>query len=110
MNDFDPIDLASADARKGEALTASAQQSQRFVEDLSWVMANVKGRRLMFWLLSQAGVFRTTFLETPQRAAYMALAMAHDEGRKELGYRLMGEVGRACPERYAQMMKENTNG
>lgn len=84
--------------------------SDEFVDDFKWLMRNERGRRLMFWLLSRAGVFRTTFEEAPTRAEYMALAMAHAEGRKDLGYRLMAQIDRFCPEQYLRMMKENKNG
>ncbi len=109
MIERDPTDFVAAGQARDAARASSTAKAKEFAEDLGWLMNSVRGRRLAFWLLSQAGVYRTTFFETPQRAPYMALAMAHDEGRKELGYRLMGEIGRVCPESYAQMMKENSN-
>ena len=40
----------------------------------------------------------------------MPIAMAHAEGRKDMGYRLMGKINVICPEQYQKMMKENANG
>ena len=86
------------------------EMSDEFVSDFKWLMRDVKGRRLMFWLLARSGVFRTTFEESPVRAAYMPIAMAHAEGRKDMGYRLMAKINTVCPEQYLKMMKENANG
>lgn len=86
------------------------EYSDEFESDFKWLMKNVRGRRLVHWLLARAGVFRTTFEEAPIRAPYMAIAMAHAEGRKDMGYRLMGVIGRLCPNLYGKMMEENRNG
>lgn len=86
------------------------EASDQFVGDFKWLMRDVKGRRLVYWLLSRSGVFRTTFDESPLRAQYMSIAMAHAEGRKDMGYRLMGKIGSICPDQYTKMMKENANG
>lgn len=110
MNEFDPVNTAEFERRKAEQIANQVKKKKEFSDDFKWFMGDPKGRRLMFWMLSYAGVYRTTFEESPQRASYMALAMAHAEGRKELGYRLMGEISRLCPEQYARMMKENADG
>lgn len=86
------------------------ESSDEFGDDFKWLMRNERGRRLMFWLLARAGIFRTTFEETPMRAGYMPIAMAHAEGRKDIGYRLMAQIDRLCPDLYSKMMKENQNG
>ena len=83
------------------------EASDQFEGDFKWLMRDAKGRRLVYWLLSRSGVFRTTFEESALRAHYMPIAMAHAEGRKDLGYRLMGKNGAICPEQYTKMMKEN---
>lgn len=82
-------------------------EQERIEEALKHVMRQPKGREAMWWLLCTSGVFRTTFIETEQRAHYMALAMAHAEGRKDMGYRLMAKLQSLCPDKYAQMVKEN---
>lgn len=84
--------------------------SDEFESDFKWLMGNTRGRRLMFWLLTKSGVFRTTFEETPMRSAYMPIAMAHAEGKKDIGYRLMAKIAQLCPDTYSKMMKENKNG
>lgn len=86
------------------------EASDDFPSDFKWLMRDVRGRRLMHWLLTKSGVFRTTFEEAPMRASYMPIAMAHAEGRKDIGYRLMAQIDRVCPDQYSKMMKENKNG
>ena len=86
------------------------EASDDLPSDFKWLMRDVRGRRLMHWLLTKSGVFRTTFEETPMRAGYMPIAMAHAEGRKDIGYRLMAQLDRVCPDQYSKMMKENKNG
>lgn len=85
------------------------EASDQFEGDFKWLMRDAKGRRLMYWLLSNAGIFRTTFEELPMRANYMPMAMAFAEGRKDIGYRLMGKINLICPEQYQKMMKEHNN-
>lgn len=81
-----------------------------FVADLEWLMRSVRGRRLAHWVLAEAGVFHTTFVEVEQRAPYMALAMAHEEGRKKFGYKFFAKLMAICPELYAKMIKEGRDG
>ena len=82
-------------------------EMEQIDQDFKWLMSSPKGRRLVFALLGQAGVFRTTaargLLPDP------AMDMAYAEGQKDLGYRVMSRIQTLCPERYSQMMKEHEN-
>ena len=82
-------------------------EMEQIDQDFKWLMSSSKGRRLVFALLGQAGVFRTTaargLLPDP------AMDMAYAEGQKDLGYRVMSKIQALCPERYSQMMKEHEN-
>lgn len=40
----------------------------------------------------------------------MALAMAHEEGRKQFGYKFFAKLMAICPELYAKMIKEGRDG
>lgn len=83
------------------------EQEEDIATAIKYVMTTPKGRDVMYWLLEQAGVYRTTFVEHPTRAPYMALAMAHAEGKKDLGYRLLSKLQKVCPQKYALMVKEH---
>lgn len=97
---FDPLDRQANDA--GRAQEADSQKSARFeeLEDFKFVMSHQQGRRLMWRLLSKAGVYRTSFSQN-------GLEMAFREGQRNLGLFLQAEILDACPERHQQMVKES---
>lgn len=91
-------------AQTTEEKVRSQARREQAANDLRWVMSDPRGRRFMYGLLGEAGVFRTTF----NPLARNALAdMAFAEGRKELGYRLMARLNEIAPEAYDLMMKES---
>ena len=66
------------------------------------IMGTPMGRRWMAELLAYCDLGTSTF--SPDLTE-----MAHREGRRAIGYRLLNEVCDACPERYAEMRKELSN-
>ena len=76
--------------------------------DFKWLMSLERGRRIVCDLLVEAGVFRASIgrglIKDP------AIDMAYAEGQKSVGFRLMKQIEDLCPERYAQMMKEQNDG
>lgn len=93
-----------------ERIKEQVGREDLFKDDFRKLMATSSGRRIVFWLLASSGVMQTTFVEIKAREHYMALAMAHAEGKKDMGYRLMSKIQLICPEKYTLMMKENSNG
>jgi hypothetical protein len=85
---------ASADKAKQAALVAEIQ-----VSDMRWLMADPQGRRFVWRLLAEAGVFNTTYTGEALSSAFM-------EGKRAQGLKLLGEVMQHCPERFSQMQKE----
>lgn len=76
-------------------------------QDIQWLMSSERGRRLVFRLLKEARVFCSTY----DAAAKDILAdMAFNEGRKDIGYRVLAQVNRLAPDEYFLMMKEARNG
>jgi len=65
-------------------------------------MGTPAGRRWMFELLEFCQVGASSFSSN-------ALEMAHREGKRTVGNRLMPEIYYACPERHTEMMKESRN-
>ena len=93
-------------AQTTEEKVKSMTRAEQAANDLRWVMNDARGRRFVYSLLNEAGIFRTTF----NSQARNALAdMAFAEGRKEIGYRLMARMNAHCPEAYDTMMKEHRN-
>lgn len=68
-------------------------------EDLRWVMSTAQGRRFMWRLLGDCGVFRASF--NPEAAT-----MAYLEGKRGIGLQAMAHIDRACPEQYLRMQEE----
>ena len=70
--------------------------------DLKWLMGSKRGRRVVWRLLDQSGVFRLSFNTN-------AMQMAFAEGNRNYGNRTLAMIHALCPELYPQMVKENTN-
>lgn len=66
--------------------------------DLDSLMALPAGRRFLWRLLTQSGVFRSSFSSDP-------LVMAMNEGQRNVGLRVVGDIMAACPEKYIEMMR-----
>jgi hypothetical protein len=101
VSDYDPTDLRGQEARKAEK--AARDRLAREVEDgdLKWLASSKRGRRIIWRLLTQAGVFRLSF--NPN-----ALQMAFNEGNRNFGNWLLDRFNALCPELYAGMVKENS--
>lgn len=69
------------------------------VDDLLWLMSDVRGRRFVWRLLTRSGIYRTSFNTD-------SLAMAFAEGRRNEGLVLLDEVARHCPRRFSEMQTE----
>jgi hypothetical protein len=102
MSNYDPLDLrgqerTEADKKLREKLTRENEEV-----DLKWLMSSKRGRRIIWRLLDQAGVFRLSFNTN-------AMSMAFAEGNRNFGNRALSLIHTHCPELYPQMVKENTN-
>jgi hypothetical protein len=64
-------------------------------------MGNKRGRRVIWRLLDQAGVFRSSFNTN-------AMTMSFAEGHRNYGLRILALIHSQCPELYPTMMKEQT--
>ncbi len=82
--------------RRRKAATGEHRQNDAA---LRWLMADARGRRFVWALLGRAGLFRSSM-------AHSAELTAFNEGRRDTGLALLGDVMRLCPERYAGMQAE----
>jgi len=98
----DPTDLRERE-REAEADDAKARETQRREdEDFKWLMAHAQGRRYLWRLLEQAGVYRTSFHVSGSQ-------MAFNEGQRNIGLRLIADIHRLAPEGYVKLLRENRN-
>lgn len=99
-NQFDPTDLSGeARAREAKGLARSVAKAQD-ADDFKWLMADERGRRLVWKLLSQAKVFHSTFGSTDAETNFLV-------GQRNMGLYLLGQIHELCPERYVEMLMEN---
>ncbi len=70
-------------------------------KDFAAVMSDAQGRRFMWSLLNEFGVFGQLFNESHATMAYL-------EGRRQAGLFLMTKINTICPEQYMTMANENT--
>lgn len=101
MSQQDPIDL-----RGQERAAAADEDRQRKaflteIDDIKWLMGNKRGRRIVARLLDRAGVWRSSFNTN-------ALSMAFSEGQRNEGLRLLSQITAHCPDRYTEMLKEQS--
>lgn len=89
------------------ASTGREVRRETYERDFKWLMGDPRGRRLMLRLLSDAGVFRTTYDPGIKDAA---TEMIFREGQKNLGYKIIAEMTRLCPDKYLEMLKEGVDG
>lgn len=101
----DPHDALVRDPEVEAANAAQTQEQARKqqVEDIKWLMAHASGRRFVTRLLEEAGLFRTSFHTSGS-------VMSLNEGRKQIGYFIQGELVEVCPEAYLKLLKEFSNG
>lgn len=69
------------------------------LSDLKKVLSIVEGRRLMWRILSEAGVFRSSFNSN-------ALNMAFSEGNRNIGLLMLNEMLKVSPNSFTQMQRE----
>ena len=92
MNAADPVSVKTRNRRE-------RRSRARELDDLRWVMADPKGRRIVWALLVKAGISRISFSSD-------ALQMAFLEGSRNLGLMLQADVLEACADLYLLAMDE----
>lgn len=77
------------------------QLAQRQADaDFKWLMSEPQGRRLVWRLMARCRVFEPVFNTHGG-------VMNFNEGRRDTGLYLLGEIDRLCPELFAVMAAEN---
>lgn len=100
---YDPSDLNSQEAKRADTNIKARLAKETEEDDLKWLMSSRRGRRIVWRLLDQAGVFRSSF-------STVAMQMAFNEGYRNFGNRMLALINTNCSDLYNQMTKENANG
>lgn len=93
--------MNTADKRSVRKAGQKAKHARREeLKDLREVLGTSAGRRVVWRQLSQAGVFRLSFVyEETQTTAF-------NEGRRSMGLSLMADIHELDPELYVTMARE----
>lgn len=95
----DPFDLKQQEEDKKSKELQEKIERESEESDLKWICSSKRGRRIVWRLLDQSGVFRLSF--DPN-----ALKMAFNEGNRNFGNRTLAMIQAICPEHYITMTKE----
>lgn len=102
MSNYDPTDLRSQDKQKAERVSREKLAKENEETDIKWLMGTKRGRRILWRLMDQSGVFRLSFNTN-------AMQMAFAEGNRNFGNRMLAMIHDQCPELYSVMVKEQKN-
>lgn len=97
----DPFDIDASKARDTQRADKSRTERERDDNDLRFIMADARGRRFIWQQLATAGIYRSSFAADP-------LVMAHAEGKRDTGLRLLDRLLRVTPGDYLKAQEENT--
>jgi hypothetical protein len=102
--DRSPIQSADDLAREQEARAAAQREEHalrlRFESDMKWLMADKRGRRVMFDLLSRAGIYTSSF--TGNSETFFR------EGRRSIGLEYLKEVESLAFDGFVKMLQERS--
>lgn len=98
MSEHDPTDIRGQERRQEEGSRKAQLLTLQEAEDFKWIMSNKRGRRFVWRLLEQAGVYRTSFTGNSETF--------FNEGRRSYGLRVLAMIHEHTPEAYAQMLSE----
>lgn len=99
MTEFDPMDQDAQQEQQAETAKAAELAQLEIEKDFHWLMGAKQGRRIVWRMLAEAGVFHSGFDPDPCTHAFKA-------GRRDAGLKLLGQINSLCPDLYTTMMKE----
>ena len=102
MSNFDPLDTQAQERAKATKAARDKLVRDEEIGDIKWLMGSKRGRRILWRLLEQSGVFRLSFNTN-------AMQMAFAEGNRNFGNRTLTLIHAHAPELYPTMVKENAN-
>lgn len=94
--------MAHRNASNPKAVEAATRLAKRRADreagDLRWLMSDARGRRFIWKLLGNAGIFRTSF--TGNSETFFR------EGARSIGLQVFAELHQVVPDAYLTMAKE----
>lgn len=102
MSEYDPADLRGQERDKADEQERKRVAQALEEDDFKWLMSSKRGRRIVWRLLEQAGVFRISFSQN-------SMQMAFNEGGRNYGNKILNMVHTLCSDLYPTLVKENTH-
>lgn len=87
-------------AKRDQAELKKLLAQQQIEDDTRWLMADERGRRLVWGWLADAGIFRSTYTGEAHSGAFA-------EGQRNMGLKLQAQVMQHCPEQFVRMLAES---
>ena len=95
---YDPVDLVGQEQAIIEGKRLQKHERAKEIEDFNWIMGDARGRRFMWRVLEQTGLYRNPFTGNSQTF--------FNCGQMNIGQWLMAEIHENCPDAYMTMTKE----
>ena len=95
----DPTDLRGQERTRAEAERNERPARETEEGDIKWLVSSKRGRRIVWRMLEQAGVFRVSFNTN-------SMTMAFQEGNRNSGNRMLAMVTDISPDAFTLMLKE----
>lgn len=99
MSTYDPFDLPTQQADAAAAAQDAEREGRQLGENLRTVMATLAGRRVLWTVLADSGLFRSSYTGGD--------GTIFNEGMRNVGLRLAARLRAASPAEYLRMLEEN---
>ena len=96
---YDPIDLVAQEQHRKDEANRIRLANEVEKADIKWQLSSKRGRRIIWRLLDESGIHRSSFDKDPYQTAFA-------EGWRNFGNMLLAKITDACPELYVAMLKE----
>jgi len=91
------------ETKRTQEVNRAKREAQEAASDLAWLMSDKRGRRFMWRLLAETGIYRQSHVPGDTHAT------AFGEGVRKVGLTLTSQLLQACPDRMSEMQKEIQN-
>lgn len=79
------------------------RRHERLLEDIKDLVKTANGRRLLYWMMDNSGVFGATFVEgMPDKSSF-------NQGRASVGRQLLNAILESSQEAFFQMQREKAS-
>ena len=95
----DPLDILGTAKENVKITKEQKQQRDRDLNDLRFILSKAEGRRFIWKLLAEAGIFRASFTQNSNQTAFQ-------EGQRDRGLALLQQVNMADINAFALMQRE----